>query len=86
MWPRRITLSFSRSYNVDRKCDSNGFVLFLNFCSAKSPNLPVIVEVGNRLTNSSAHPLQLLFSRESFVKTKAAKEYVFAGWEPKVNA
>ena len=30
--------------------------------------------------------LQLLFSRESFVKTKAAKEHVIAGWEPKVNA
>ncbi|KAJ6325327.1 hypothetical protein OIU76_012417 [Salix suchowensis] len=51
-----------------------------------NPNLPVIVEVGNRLTNSAAHPLQLLFSRESFEKTKAAKEHVIAGWEPKVNA
>jgi len=29
--------------------------------------------------------LQLLFSRESFEKTKAAEEYVIAGWEPKVN-
>jgi len=31
--------------------------------------------------------LQLLFSRESFEKTKPAKdEFVFAGWAPKVNA
>ncbi|KAJ6717811.1 hypothetical protein OIU79_005866 [Salix purpurea] len=51
----------------------------------KNPNLPVIVEVGNRLTNSAAHPLQLLFSRESFEKTKAAKEHVIAGWEPKLG-
>ncbi|KAK3028805.1 hypothetical protein RJ639_038632 [Escallonia herrerae] len=29
---------------------------------------------------------KLLFSRESFVKTAAAKEYVIAGWAPKVNA
>nr|XP_043613119.1 glutathione S-transferase DHAR2-like [Erigeron canadensis] len=26
-----------------------------------------------------------LFSRESFEKTKAAKEYIYAGWAPKVN-
>ncbi|KAJ6432730.1 hypothetical protein OIU84_019887 [Salix udensis] len=30
--------------------------------------------------------IKLLFSRESFTKTKAAKEHVIAGWEPKVNA
>ncbi|KAG6758407.1 hypothetical protein POTOM_038753 [Populus tomentosa] len=30
--------------------------------------------------------MELLFSRESFEKTKAAKEYIIAGWEPKVNA
>ncbi|XP_027365406.1 glutathione S-transferase DHAR2-like [Abrus precatorius] len=30
--------------------------------------------------------IKLLFSRESFEKTKAAKEYVIAGWAPKVNA
>ncbi|CAA2987569.1 glutathione S-transferase DHAR2-like [Olea europaea subsp. europaea] len=30
--------------------------------------------------------VKLLFSRESFQKTKAAKEHVIAGWEPKVNA
>ncbi|KAE9451387.1 hypothetical protein C3L33_16713, partial [Rhododendron williamsianum] len=30
--------------------------------------------------------LQLFFSRESFKKTVAAKEYVIAGWVPKVNA
>ncbi|KAL2539915.1 Glutathione S-transferase DHAR2 [Abeliophyllum distichum] len=30
--------------------------------------------------------VKLLFSRESFQKTKAEKEYVIAGWEPKVNA
>ncbi|TKY50638.1 Glutathione S-transferase DHAR2 [Spatholobus suberectus] len=29
---------------------------------------------------------KLLFSRESFEKTKPAKEYVIAGWAPKVNA
>ncbi|KAF8021949.1 hypothetical protein BT93_G2171 [Corymbia citriodora subsp. variegata] len=29
---------------------------------------------------------KLLFARESFVKTKPAKEHVVAGWEPKVNA
>ncbi|KAG2616005.1 hypothetical protein PVAP13_3NG091174 [Panicum virgatum] len=27
-----------------------------------------------------------LFSRESFVKTKPAKEHLIAGWAPKVNA
>nr|UVH34232.1 dehydroascorbate reductase [Liriodendron sp.]UVH34233.1 dehydroascorbate reductase [Liriodendron sp.]UVH34234.1 dehydroascorbate reductase [Liriodendron sp.] len=30
--------------------------------------------------------VELLFSRESFVKTKVSKEYVIAGWAPKVNA
>ncbi|KAA8534263.1 hypothetical protein F0562_031780 [Nyssa sinensis] len=30
--------------------------------------------------------MKLLFSRESFEKTKAPKEFVIAGWEPKVNA
>ncbi|GLT88964.1 hypothetical protein SLE2022_069700 [Rubroshorea leprosula] len=30
--------------------------------------------------------MKLIFSRESFVKTKAEKKYVIAGWEPKVNA
>uniref|UniRef100_A0A5B7BX57 Putative glutathione S-transferase DHAR2-like n=1 Tax=Davidia involucrata TaxID=16924 RepID=A0A5B7BX57_DAVIN len=30
--------------------------------------------------------IKLLHSRESFEKTKAAKEHVIAGWEPKVNA
>ncbi|GAU12146.1 hypothetical protein TSUD_01120 [Trifolium subterraneum] len=29
--------------------------------------------------------IKLLFARDSFEKTKAAKEYVIAGWEPKVN-
>ncbi|KAL2549167.1 Glutathione S-transferase DHAR2 [Forsythia ovata] len=29
--------------------------------------------------------MKLLFSRETFEKTKAAKEYVIAGWAPKVN-
>ncbi|XP_062106310.1 glutathione S-transferase DHAR1, mitochondrial-like [Humulus lupulus] len=28
---------------------------------------------------------KLLFSRESFEKTKAEKKYIIAGWEPKVN-
>ncbi|KAE8694548.1 putative glutathione S-transferase DHAR4 [Hibiscus syriacus] len=28
--------------------------------------------------------MKLLFSRESFVKTRAAKEYVIAGWAPKL--
>ncbi|XP_043702748.1 glutathione S-transferase DHAR2-like [Telopea speciosissima] len=30
--------------------------------------------------------MKLLFSRESFEKTKAEKEHVVAGWAPKVNA
>lgn len=30
--------------------------------------------------------MKLLFSRKSFEKTKAAEEYIIAGWEPKVNA
>ncbi|KAF5733802.1 fiber dehydroascorbate reductase protein [Tripterygium wilfordii] len=30
--------------------------------------------------------MELIFSRESFVKTKATKEHVIAGWAPKVNA
>ncbi|XP_021295640.1 glutathione S-transferase DHAR2-like [Herrania umbratica] len=29
--------------------------------------------------------LKLVFSRESFVKTNVAKEFVIAGWAPKVN-
>ncbi|KAI5401900.1 Glutathione S-transferase dhar2, partial [Lathyrus oleraceus] len=29
--------------------------------------------------------VKLLFARESFEKTKAAKEYIIAGWLPKVN-
>ncbi|GAU12147.1 hypothetical protein TSUD_01130 [Trifolium subterraneum] len=29
--------------------------------------------------------IKLLFARDSFEKTKAAKEYVIAGWAPKVN-
>ncbi|CAN4096031.1 unnamed protein product [Withania somnifera] len=29
--------------------------------------------------------MKLLFGRESFQKTKAAEEYVIAGWAPKVN-
>ncbi|KAM3698151.1 hypothetical protein ACB098_06G167300 [Castanea mollissima] len=29
---------------------------------------------------------ELLFSRESFQKTRPTKEHVIAGWEPKVNA
>ncbi|GAV77064.1 GST_C_2 domain-containing protein/GST_N_3 domain-containing protein [Cephalotus follicularis] len=30
--------------------------------------------------------MKTLFSRESFVKTNVDKQYVIAGWEPKVNA
>ncbi|XVE69075.1 hypothetical protein DITRI_Ditri09bG0120600 [Diplodiscus trichospermus] len=30
--------------------------------------------------------MKLIFSRKSFVKTRAAKEHVIAGWAPKVNA
>ncbi|KAG8480439.1 hypothetical protein CXB51_025113 [Gossypium anomalum] len=30
--------------------------------------------------------MKSIFGRESFVKTKAAKEHVIAGWAPKVNA
>ncbi|KAJ0979424.1 hypothetical protein J5N97_014898 [Dioscorea zingiberensis] len=30
--------------------------------------------------------LELLFNRESFLKTKPAEEHVIAGWAPKVNA
>ena len=30
--------------------------------------------------------VQALFSRESFVKTKPAKEHLIAGWASKVNA
>ncbi|KAG9138841.1 hypothetical protein Leryth_007468 [Lithospermum erythrorhizon] len=29
--------------------------------------------------------MNLLFARESFIKTKATKEHVIAGWAPKVN-
>ncbi|KMZ68269.1 Dehydroascorbate reductase [Zostera marina] len=29
--------------------------------------------------------MKLVFNRDSFIKTKAAKEYVIAGWAPKVN-
>ncbi|GKV28524.1 hypothetical protein SLEP1_g37564 [Rubroshorea leprosula] len=37
------------------------------------------------LTNVHSY-MKLIFSRESFVKTKAEKQFVIAGWEPKVNA
>ncbi|EEE62109.1 hypothetical protein OsJ_16893 [Oryza sativa Japonica Group] len=37
------------------------------------------------LTNVHAYT-EALFSRESFIKTKAAKEHLIAGWAPKVNA
>ncbi|CAL9097392.1 unnamed protein product [Musa acuminata var. zebrina] len=30
--------------------------------------------------------MKVLFSKDSFIKTSAAKEYMIAGWEPKVNA
>ncbi|ONK62355.1 uncharacterized protein A4U43_C07F3030 [Asparagus officinalis] len=42
-------------------------------------------KIPENLTNVHSY-MQLLFNRESFVKTKAAREYVIAGWAPKVNA
>ncbi|XP_022985936.1 uncharacterized protein LOC111483829 isoform X1 [Cucurbita maxima] len=36
--------------------------------------------------NSLSKYKELLFARESFMKTKAAPEHVISGWEPKVNA
>ncbi|KAL4379534.1 hypothetical protein GQ457_02G023030 [Hibiscus cannabinus] len=39
--------------------------------------------VPESLANVSDY-MKLIFSRESFVKTRAAKEYVIAGWAPKV--
>nr|ANH58211.1 glutathione S-transferase [Dracaena cambodiana] len=42
-------------------------------------------KVPENLTNVHSY-MQLLFNRESFVKTKAAREQVIAGWAPKVNA
>ncbi|GMH07931.1 hypothetical protein Nepgr_009771 [Nepenthes gracilis] len=44
---------------------------------------------GWSIPSDFAHVLNykyLLFSRESFEKTKAAKEHVVAGWAPKVGA
>ncbi|KAJ6803524.1 glutathione S-transferase DHAR2-like [Iris pallida] len=41
--------------------------------------------VPENLTHLHAY-MKLIFSRESFLKTKPAKEHVFAGWAPKVNA
>ncbi|GLT66912.1 hypothetical protein SLA2020_392520 [Shorea laevis] len=37
------------------------------------------------LTNVHSYT-KLIFSREAFVKTKAEKQFVITGWEPKVNA
>lgn len=42
-------------------------------------------KVPENLSNVHAY-MKLLFSRESFEKTKAAREHVIAGWAPKVNA
>ncbi|MBA0575575.1 hypothetical protein Goshw_008436 [Gossypium schwendimanii] len=41
--------------------------------------------VPESLTNVRNY-MKSIFTRESFVKTRAAKEYVIAGWAPKVNA
>ncbi|KAF5189392.1 Chloride intracellular channel protein [Thalictrum thalictroides] len=42
--------------------------------------------IPNNLTHVNSY-VELLFARESFLKTKPEKkEYVIAGWEPKVNA
>ncbi|ONK76987.1 uncharacterized protein A4U43_C02F1950 [Asparagus officinalis] len=41
--------------------------------------------VPENLTHVHAY-MKLLFEQESFKKTKAEKQYVIAGWEPKVNA
>ncbi|KAL5202812.1 hypothetical protein ABZP36_013764 [Zizania latifolia] len=42
-------------------------------------------KIPENLTNVHAYT-KALFSRESFEKTKPAKEHLIAGWEPKVNA
>lgn len=42
-------------------------------------------KIPENLTNVHAY-IKLLFNRESFLKTKAAREHVIAGWAPKVNA
>jgi glutathione S-transferase len=42
-------------------------------------------KIPESLTSVHAYT-KALFSRESFVKTKAANEHVIAGWAPKVNA
>ncbi|CAM0957918.1 unnamed protein product [Alopecurus aequalis] len=41
-------------------------------------------KIPETLTSVHAYT-EALFSRESFVKTKPAKEHLIAGWEPKVN-
>ncbi|KAM0953612.1 putative glutathione dehydrogenase (ascorbate) [Dioscorea sansibarensis] len=41
--------------------------------------------IPENLTHLLAY-LELLFNRESFLKTKPAEEHVIAGWAPKVNA
>ncbi|GJN36273.1 hypothetical protein PR202_gb25118 [Eleusine coracana subsp. coracana] len=41
-------------------------------------------KIPENLTSVHAY-VKALFSRESFEKTKAAKEHVIAGWAPKVN-
>jgi glutathione S-transferase len=42
-------------------------------------------KIPENLTSVHAYT-KALFSRESFVKTKPAKEHLIAGWAPKVNA
>ncbi|XP_008794549.2 probable glutathione S-transferase DHAR1, cytosolic [Phoenix dactylifera] len=42
-------------------------------------------KIPENLTHVHAY-MKLLFNRESFIKTKATKEHVIAGWAPKVNA
>uniref|UniRef100_A0A0D9WC25 GST N-terminal domain-containing protein n=1 Tax=Leersia perrieri TaxID=77586 RepID=A0A0D9WC25_9ORYZ len=42
-------------------------------------------KIPENLTNVHAYT-EALFTRESFIKTKPAKEHLIAGWAPKVNA
>lgn len=63
--------------------DTIFFMTYLSFIlKHKSPSIHVL----KPLTLWIICFLQVLFSKDSFIKTSAAKEYMIAGWEPKVNA
>ncbi|KAL7228819.1 hypothetical protein ACSBR2_007495 [Camellia fascicularis] len=62
------------------------FPSFVKFLKSKDPNDGSEQALLDELKALDEHlQAHLLFSKECFEKTKAAKEHVVAGWAPKVN-